>query len=79
MAATETGVLIAGMGPVGAALAALLARQGVSVIACERETEQVVHRCGTRTVEAGGWPWLTNDRVNLLCSLVGAAVALALR
>ena len=39
MAATETGVLIAGMGPVGATLAALLARHGVSVIACERETE----------------------------------------
>ncbi len=39
MATTQTGVLIAGMGPVGAALAALLARQGVSVIACERETE----------------------------------------
>ncbi|MFT3811606.1 MAG: bifunctional 3-(3-hydroxy-phenyl)propionate/3-hydroxycinnamic acid hydroxylase [Micropepsaceae bacterium] len=39
MAAAQTGVLIAGMGPVGAALAALLARQGVSVIVCERETE----------------------------------------
>lgn len=39
MAAMETGVLIAGMGPVGAALAALLARRGVSVIVCERETE----------------------------------------
>ena len=39
MAATETGVLIAGMGPVGATLAALLARHGVSVIACERDKE----------------------------------------
>jgi 3-(3-hydroxy-phenyl)propionate hydroxylase len=39
MAATKTGVLIAGMGPVGATLAALLARHGVSVIACERESE----------------------------------------
>lgn len=39
MAAASTGVLIAGMGPVGAALAALLAQQGVAVIACERETE----------------------------------------
>ena len=39
MAATETGVLIAGMGPVGATLAALLARHGVSVIACERDRE----------------------------------------
>lgn len=39
MAVRETGVLIAGMGPVGAALAALLARRGISVIVCERETE----------------------------------------
>jgi 3-(3-hydroxy-phenyl)propionate hydroxylase len=39
MAATEADVLIAGLGPVGAALAALLAREGVRVIVCERETE----------------------------------------
>ncbi len=39
MAATEADVLIAGLGPVGAALAALLAREGVKVIVCERETE----------------------------------------
>ncbi len=39
MAAHQTGVLIAGMGPVGAALAALLARQGIDVTVCERETE----------------------------------------
>lgn len=39
MAADETGVLIAGLGPVGAALAALLARRGLKTIVCERETE----------------------------------------
>jgi len=32
-------VLIAGLGPVGAVLAALLARHGLEVIVCERETE----------------------------------------
>lgn len=45
---------------------------------CARETEQQLHRCGTRTLEAGGLAWLTNDRVNLLCTVVGAGVALAL-
>ncbi|BCW87669.1 putative NADH-specific resorcinol 4-hydroxylase [Alphaproteobacteria bacterium SO-S41] len=35
----EADVLIVGLGPVGAALAALLARHGVSVIAAERETD----------------------------------------
>lgn len=37
--ATETDVLIAGCGPVGAILAALLAQQGVRTLVCDRETE----------------------------------------
>jgi uncharacterized protein (TIGR00297 family) len=45
---------------------------------CERETEQRVHRCGTATRASGGLSWLTNDRVNLLCAAVGAAVGAAL-
>jgi uncharacterized protein (TIGR00297 family) len=45
---------------------------------CDRGTEQPVHTCGTATRAAGGLPWLTNDRVNLLCTIVGAVVALAL-
>ena len=35
----DADVLIAGAGPVGAALAALLAGQGVSTIVADRETE----------------------------------------
>jgi 3-(3-hydroxy-phenyl)propionate hydroxylase len=35
----DTDVLIAGLGPVGAVLAALLAQRGVRVIACDRENE----------------------------------------
>ncbi|MBY0492383.1 MAG: DUF92 domain-containing protein, partial [Gemmatimonadaceae bacterium] len=46
---------------------------------CARATEQPVHRCGTSTHADGGLAWLTNDRVNLICTLVGAAVALALQ
>lgn len=43
--------------------------------ACQRHTEQPTHRCGTVTEAAGGIGWLTNDRVNALCALTGAAVA----
>lgn len=44
---------------------------------CNAATERDVHPCGTRTVPAGGWPWLDNDAVNALCGVVGAAVAVA--
>jgi uncharacterized protein (TIGR00297 family) len=42
--------------------------------ACERETEQLVHRCGTATRPWRGVSWLTNDVVNFLCTAVGAVV-----
>ncbi|OUN01821.1 MAG: hypothetical protein BAA04_05535 [Firmicutes bacterium ZCTH02-B6] len=43
--------------------------------ACGRETERPVHRCGARTVRAGGWPGVNNDVVNLCATLTGALVA----
>ena len=39
---------------------------------CRRETERLVHRCGTPTVPLRGWQWLDNDGVNLLATLCGA-------
>jgi uncharacterized protein (TIGR00297 family) len=43
---------------------------------CEKETEShPVHHCGTETTYVRGWRWLNNDLVNLICSLVGAAIA----
>lgn len=42
---------------------------------CERETEQNVHRCGTMTRPWRGLSWLSNDFVNFLCTVVGAATA----
>lgn len=42
---------------------------------CGKETEQKVHRCGTVTHRVRGQAWLGNDAVNLLASVVGAAVA----
>ena len=42
---------------------------------CRRDTERLVHDCGTRTERAGGIGWLNNDGVNAACTLVGSAVA----
>jgi uncharacterized protein (TIGR00297 family) len=42
---------------------------------CGKETEQKLHRCGNRTRLVRGWRALNNDWVNLLGTLVGAAVA----
>jgi uncharacterized protein (TIGR00297 family) len=46
--------------------------------ACQVETEAARHRCGAATRHERGWPWLDNDRVNLLASLAGATIAAAL-
>ncbi|GIV97802.1 MAG: hypothetical protein KatS3mg057_2459 [Herpetosiphonaceae bacterium] len=43
---------------------------------CARETERMVHTCGTSTIALRGWRWLDNDAVNFLSTLVGATVAL---
>jgi uncharacterized protein (TIGR00297 family) len=41
--------------------------------ACRKETERSpFHTCGTPTQQIKGWPWLNNDWVNFVCSLVGA-------
>lgn len=42
--------------------------------ACGRETERQVHGCGSATEWVRGWPWLGNDLVNLLSTVVGAAI-----
>lgn len=44
--------------------------------ACSAATEQAIHVCGTRTKRVGGIAGFDNDVVNLLCSFVGALVAL---
>ena len=45
---------------------------------CDKETEQHVHSCGTRTRLLRGLSWMNNDVVNLLATLIGALVAMAL-
>ena len=43
--------------------------------ACTKETEGFpLHACGTRTMFKRGWPWLTNDLVNVGCALFAILV-----
>jgi uncharacterized protein (TIGR00297 family) len=42
---------------------------------CARETEQRIHRCGTRTEHRRGLPGFGNDAVNLTSTVIGAAIA----
>jgi uncharacterized protein (TIGR00297 family) len=45
---------------------------------CGKETERKVHKCGNPTRPLRGLPWLNNDLVNLLSSIVGGAAAVLL-
>jgi uncharacterized protein (TIGR00297 family) len=44
---------------------------------CEQVSEWRRHRCGTPTIWRGGVPWLDNDLVNLLATVVAAGIAAA--
>jgi uncharacterized protein (TIGR00297 family) len=44
---------------------------------CDRRTEARVHRCGTPTLHVGGIAGVTNDLVNLACTLGGALVTVS--
>ncbi len=45
---------------------------------CEKETEQVIHHCDSRSRPLRGWGWLDNDVVNFISSGVGALLAAGL-
>jgi uncharacterized protein (TIGR00297 family) len=45
---------------------------------CQKDTERKIHKCGTETRQIRGYSWLNNDMVNLLASMVGGMVAVAL-
>ncbi len=42
---------------------------------CETATEQALHACGTNTQHRGGWRWLGNDAINLVCTASAACLA----
>ena len=44
--------------------------------ACERFTERRVHSCGNATRVVGGIAGVRNDFVNVVCTIVGASVAM---
>lgn len=70
------GVLAGGVaGSVADSLAGALVQQRRWCDRCGTATERRVHTCGAGTRVSGGLPWLDNDGVNLLCTAVGAAVA----
>lgn len=56
--------------------ATLQARRWCEV--CAKSTERLVHSCGAPTRHAGGVAGFDNDAVNVVCSCVGALVALLL-
>lgn len=41
---------------------------------CKRYTDRPVHTCGRKAAQVRGWPWMTNEMVDLVSVLVGAAV-----
>ncbi len=41
---------------------------------CNRYTDQPRHTCGRPTSQVRGWPWMTNEMVDLVSAVVGAAV-----
>lgn len=75
-------VLIAGIAGLAGSLFDSLLGATVQLIYycdnCCKETERKVHKCGRLTRPLRGLSWLNNDLVNLLASLVGGLVALAL-
>ncbi len=44
---------------------------------CKKETERRIHNCGTHTIPLRGIPWMNNDGVNLLATVLGAGVAMS--
>lgn len=42
---------------------------------CQKETERVVHSCGSATRPLRGWSWMNNDAVNFVSSVVGGLLA----
>ncbi len=43
---------------------------------CHKETERRLHHCGTATVLHRGHPWVSNDVVNFVATLVGAIISI---
>jgi uncharacterized protein (TIGR00297 family) len=75
-------VLIGGLSGLGGAFFDSLLGATVQRIyyceVCEKETEQVIHHCGSQSRPLRGWGWLDNDVVNFISSVVGALLAVGM-
>ncbi len=70
---------VAGMlgGVAGALTDSLLGASAQGIYYCEhckQRSEYPIHSCGRTAEQVRGWAWLTNEGINFVCSLVGAAV-----
>lgn len=78
-AVTASAVALAGVG--GACIDSLL---GATVQhqrwcpTCNQQTERRIHHCGTSALHRRGWTWISNDVVNLACTLSGFSLAVLL-
>jgi uncharacterized protein (TIGR00297 family) len=80
LAAPEFGWLVIGVAAAGGMVGSLFdSYLGATVQAiyfcpaCDKDTERFpLHTCGSETLPLRGWRWLSNDLVNLACSLAGA-------
>ena len=45
---------------------------------CKKETERLIHNCGTKTRPLRGIWWLNNDTVNFIATLSGGLIAMAM-
>jgi uncharacterized protein (TIGR00297 family) len=73
--------LFAAAGLLGSLFDSLLGATVQAIYYCDfdqKETESALHRCGNKTRLIRGWRWLDNDWVNLLASVFGSGMAVAL-
>ena len=78
--ALATVAIVAGAGFSAALVDSLLGATVQAVYRCPRckeEAEAPIHTCGQETVLMRGMPVITNDMVNLIATLAGAAIATA--
>lgn len=46
--------------------------------ACDKHTEYPIHICGRPAEPTRGWPWVNNQIINWICSIIGAAITAGL-
>jgi uncharacterized protein (TIGR00297 family) len=77
-AAVATSVAVGGVaGAAADSLLGALVQERRWCDRCSSGTERAVHDCGAATRRVGGAAWMSNDAVNVACTMTGGAVAWA--